>query len=148
MDGIVVPVMFSIAFCPPFPYTLMHFKYNHNRFIYPSKVFPIFTQGSQAGSPGTSQSTSFKWHPPRGRAKTCLYGENNNNDADLVLKPKLAIFDLDGTLIKSRFENRGQGRGQAGHRGKGTGRETQDETHWEWWHSAVQAKLRQVRDEG
>jgi bifunctional polynucleotide phosphatase/kinase len=59
---------------------------------------------------------------PLGGARSCLYGVN----LQLVHGPKVAAFDLDGTLIKSSFMSE----------------------EWAWWTSSVPAMLKEVHEAG
>ncbi|KAI0051582.1 PNK3P-domain-containing protein [Auriscalpium vulgare] len=91
------------------------------------KLFPIFAKPN----PSAESEAPFRWITPAlGPKRTCLHGTNLQPKAS----PKVAIFDLDGTLIKSTF---GRGRGpKAG------------PLEWQWWKSVVPTKVKEVHDSG
>ncbi|KAF5358563.1 hypothetical protein D9756_001778 [Leucocoprinus leucothites] len=88
----------------------------------PKKIHPFFIKGTAKPDEPTG---SFQWLAPLGKNKTCLQGKN--------LEPKccskVAAFDLDGTIIKFT-------------------KQTSSSSGWEWWKSAVPAKIRSVVEEG
>ncbi|KAF9228631.1 PNK3P-domain-containing protein [Gyrodon lividus] len=84
-------------------------------------------------TPSASTSTTpsdFQWvKPSLGPKRTCLHGVNFSPPAT----PKVAAFDLDGTVIKSNHNNRG----------KGT-----EALKWEWWRNDVPRKLQELHEDG
>lgn len=77
-------------------------------------------------SKGTSGKTSFRWLTPVNGS--CLHGVHK----DPVPKTKVAVFDLDGTLIRP----------------KGGKKHPRDGDDWEWWHMKVKRRLNQATEEG
>jgi bifunctional polynucleotide phosphatase/kinase len=57
--------------------------------------------------------------------RSCLHGIN----LQPVIVPRVAAFDLDGTIIKSQFGNA-------------------TTTEWQWWRSNIPAKLKEVHEAG
>ncbi|KAF9456500.1 polynucleotide kinase 3 phosphatase-domain-containing protein [Collybia nuda] len=88
-----------------------------------TKVHPFFAKPVE-----TKPSGPFVWLDPLGPTKSCLHGIN--------LKPtshtKVAAFDLDGTLIKSDFSNRGAA----------------SDPHWEWWRASIPTKFKELHESG
>ncbi|PFH49880.1 hypothetical protein AMATHDRAFT_4500 [Amanita thiersii Skay4041] len=70
-------------------------------------------------------SAQFKWLKNLGEKQTCLHGTNLTPPS----RPRVAAFDLDGTLIDSPF-----------------GHATTAE--WKWWRSMVPGKLKELHDLG
>ncbi|KAG1749154.1 polynucleotide kinase 3 phosphatase-domain-containing protein [Suillus paluster] len=60
--------------------------------------------------------------------RTCLHGINLTPQST----PKVAAFDLDGTVIKSNHKNRSK----------------EAALHWEWWRATVPVKLYELHQEG
>lgn len=88
-------------------------------------VHPFFTKPSAS----SSTVSSFQWlKPALGPKRTCLHGIN------LIPKstPKVAAFDLDGTVIKSNHKNRSK----------------EAALHWEWWRASVPVKLEELHQKG
>ncbi|KAF9791239.1 polynucleotide kinase 3 phosphatase-domain-containing protein [Thelephora terrestris] len=88
-------------------------------------------QKNATGSkPDASSESSFRWLKPLGPKKTCLYGVN------LTPKtyPKVAMFDLDGTIIVSAY-------------GKGQPKKNRHAS-FTWWHKGVVKKLEEVHNSG
>ncbi|KAF9239632.1 HAD-like domain-containing protein [Melanogaster broomeanus] len=91
------------------------------------KVHPFFSKPSASTSTTTS---GFQWlKPSLGPKRTCLHGINLSPPATA----KVAAFDLDGTVIKSRHKNRGKGA---------------EALTWEWWRNAVPGKLQDLHQDG
>lgn len=67
---------------------------------------------------------------PLGPKKTCLYGVNLTP----AMSPKVAMFDLDGTIIVSAY-------------GKGQPKKNRHVT-FTWWHESVAKKLEEVHNSG
>lgn len=90
----------------------------------PRSVHPFFSKPSASSSP-------FQWlKPALGPKRTCLHGIN----LDPPARPKVALFDLDGTVIEWRgFKNRGKGA---------------DSLKWEWWRQSVPTKLKALHQDG
>jgi bifunctional polynucleotide phosphatase/kinase len=90
-----------------------------------AKIHPFFTKPSAS----SSTVSPFQWlKPALGPKRTCLHGIN------LIPKstPKVAAFDLDGTVIKSNHKNRSK----------------EAALHWEWWRASVPVKLEELHQEG
>ena len=64
--------------------------------------------------------------------QTCLHGVNLSPKN----APKVAAFDLDGTLIKWYKRNKADKRNRA------------EESNWEWWRDVVPAKIKKVHEAG
>ncbi|KAI0260764.1 polynucleotide kinase 3 phosphatase-domain-containing protein, partial [Gloeopeniophorella convolvens] len=81
----------------------------------------------------------FRWlKPSLGPARSCLHG----TQAAPRAAARVAAFDLDGTVIKSRF---GSGKG------KGKGKRVVaggPPAAWEWWRAVVPGKLKEVHEAG
>ncbi|KXN90445.1 Bifunctional polynucleotide phosphatase/kinase [Leucoagaricus sp. SymC.cos] len=90
----------------------------------PKKIHPFFTKN--AGGTG-GKIGSFLWLDLLGKNKTCLHGKNSEPKC----YPKVAAFDLDGTIIKSKGRSSSTG-----------------SNDWEWWHSTVPVKLQEVAQQG
>lgn len=91
----------------------------------PRLVHPFFSKPSASDS-----STAFRWlKPALGPKRTCLHGIH----LDPPARPKVALFDLDGTVIKWNHKNRG----------KGT-----EALKWEWWRQSVPTKLKALHQDG
>jgi bifunctional polynucleotide phosphatase/kinase len=98
-------------------------------------VHPFFTKGGVKGvSSASTVISSLTWLPSLGSKKSCLHAINLAPKA----AKKVALFDLDGTLIK--FD--GFGKGGIVSKGK----ESPDD--WQWWHSVVPKKLKELHDDG
>ncbi|KAF9052748.1 polynucleotide kinase 3 phosphatase-domain-containing protein [Panaeolus papilionaceus] len=97
------------------------------------KIHPFFTQASAkakaAAELEAAADSSFTWLPPLGSNRSCLHGVHLTPKAST----RVAAFDLDGTLIKSELRN------SKGSDGKPV---------WEWWHSCVLNKLKEVHADG
>ncbi|KAJ8585213.1 PNK3P-domain-containing protein [Rhizopogon salebrosus TDB-379] len=90
-----------------------------------AKVHPFFAKPSAS----SSTASPFQWlKPSLGPKHTCLHGINLMPQST----PKVAAFDLDGTVIKSNHKNRSK----------------EDALHWEWWRTTVPAKLQELHQEG
>ncbi|KAF9050802.1 PNK3P-domain-containing protein [Hymenopellis radicata] len=89
-----------------------------------NELHPFFSKEKAVAS-----NSAFMWHKSLGRKASCLFGLNLSPSA----RPKVAAFDLDGTLIKSSF-------------GKGKGKTKADSI--EWWRPSVPQKLQSLHDEG
>ncbi|GAA96141.1 hypothetical protein E5Q_02802 [Mixia osmundae IAM 14324] len=93
------------------------------------KAFSIFT-------PVKDRKPCFKWlEATHTGSESCLQGAAHDAKlpkADSKHNIKLAMFDLDGTLIRPRGRSQFSG----------------DETNWQWWHAAVPKKLKQVHAQG
>ncbi|EGO24781.1 hypothetical protein SERLADRAFT_449528 [Serpula lacrymans var. lacrymans S7.9] len=88
-----------------------------------TKLHPFFSK------PGQTTSAPFQWvKPSLGPKRTCLHGVNMSPES----RPKIAAFDLDGTVIKSNHKNRS----------KNTA------LQWEWWKNSVPSKLQELHQEG
>ena len=97
----------------------------------PTTVHPFFTKSDAPGSkPSTSGGSYFQWMGPLGPKKTCLYGVNLTPTTN----PKVAMFDLDGTIIVSAY-------------GKGQPKKNRH-SNFAWWHESVVKKLEEVHDSG
>ncbi len=93
-----------------------------------SLVHPFFSKEKEA----VASNSAFMWQKSLGRKASCLLGLNLSPRA----RPKVAAFDLDGTLIKSSF-------------GKGKGKTKADSSPtFEWWRPSVPQKLQGLHDEG
>lgn len=77
-----------------------------------------------------SNESRFQWLNPLGPKKTCLYGTNLTPTTN----PKVAMFDLDGTIIVSPY-----GKGQA---------KKDRHASFTWWHKSVVKKLEEVHHSG
>lgn len=89
-----------------------------------AKIHPFFTKPS-----ADSTTPSFQWlKPALGPKRTCLHGINLIPQST----PKVAAFDLDGTVIKSNHKNRSK----------------EAALHWEWWRASVPVKLKELHQEG
>jgi len=94
-------------------------------------VHPYFTKPDASGSkPAASGESRFQWLKPLGPKKTCLYGLNLTPTTN----PKVAMFDLDGTIIVSAY-------------GKGQPKKNRHAT-FTWWHKSVVKKLEEVHGSG
>lgn len=90
-----------------------------------AKIHPFFTKPSAS----SSTASSFQWlKPALGPKRTCLHGINLIPQST----PKVAAFDLDGTVIKSNHKNRSK----------------EAALHWEWWRASVPAKLEELHQKG
>ncbi|KAG9318286.1 polynucleotide kinase 3 phosphatase-domain-containing protein [Chiua virens] len=88
-----------------------------------TKIHPFFAK------PSGSSPTSFQWlKPALGLKRSCLHGINLAPPA----RSKIALFDLDGTVIK--WNGFGKKRGEA--------------QKWEWWRQSVPSKLKEVHQAG
>ena len=91
---------------------------------HPQPVHPFFSK-SRAPDP-----SAFQWlKPALGPKRTCLHGIN----LDPPARPKVALFDLDGTVIKWNHRNRKKGA---------------EALKWEWWRQSVPAKLKELHQDG
>lgn len=91
-------------------------------------VFPLFAKPGQTSD---SPDASFRWiSPALGPKRTCLHGIHLTPTAS----KKVAVFDLDGTLIKAKAK--------ASKSAKST------PSDWEWWKAIVPQKLKEVHDSG
>jgi bifunctional polynucleotide phosphatase/kinase len=81
----------------------------------PPAVHPFFAKRT----PDTS--AAFRWLDPLGPKRTCLHAVN----LDPKPSSKVAMFDLDGTLINSTFNS----------------------LDWQWWRTSVPEKLRKLSEE-
>ncbi|KAG2020586.1 polynucleotide kinase 3'-phosphatase [Coprinopsis cinerea AmutBmut pab1-1] len=88
------------------------------------KVHPFFQQRQPGGQLAEEETGPFKWLQPLGPNKTCLHGVHLTP----VSRPKVAAFDLDGTVIKADIRN--------------------TSTEWHWWAPVVPKKLREVHESG
>ncbi|KAJ8078404.1 DNA kinase/phosphatase Pnk1 [Marasmius tenuissimus] len=84
------------------------------------KIHPFFTR--EAKEP--EQHGTFKWLKPLGPKSTCLHGVNLEPPS----RSKVALFDLDGTIIKTSFGSK--------------------DATWEWWRLQVPAALKKLHDDG
>ncbi|KAH6918831.1 polynucleotide kinase 3'-phosphatase [Coprinopsis sp. MPI-PUGE-AT-0042] len=84
------------------------------------KVHPFF----QKKLPVAEEPGPFKWLPSLGPKQTCLHATY----LDPPTRPKVAAFDLDGTIIKGDVRNQ--------------------TTDWQWWSPLVPKKIREVHDAG
>ncbi|KAI0067096.1 PNK3P-domain-containing protein [Artomyces pyxidatus] len=92
------------------------------------KLASIFVKPDQSRSSGDEM---FRWITPAlGPKRACLHGIHLKPKAS----PKVAVFDLDGTLIKSSF-----GKGRASKSGP---------LDWQWWKGVVPGKLKEVHRAG
>ncbi|KAG2149258.1 polynucleotide kinase 3 phosphatase-domain-containing protein [Suillus clintonianus] len=90
-----------------------------------AKIHPFFSKPSAS----SSTAPSFQWlKPALGPKRTCLHGINLIPQST----PKVAAFDLDGTVIKSNHKNRSR----------------EAALHWEWWRACVPVKLEELHQEG
>lgn len=90
-----------------------------------AKIHPFFTKPSTS----SSAASSFQWlKPALGPKRTCLHGINLIPQST----PKVAAFDLDGTVIKSNHKNRSK----------------EAALHWEWWRASVPVKLEELHQQG
>ncbi|KAI9569087.1 polynucleotide kinase 3 phosphatase-domain-containing protein [Boletus coccyginus] len=88
-----------------------------------AKIHPFFSKAA-------STSSTFQWlKPALGPKRTCLHGVN----LDPPARPRVALFDLDGTVIKWSGRKRG----------KGT-----KALEWEWWRQSVPGKLKELYQDG
>ncbi|KAH7889885.1 polynucleotide kinase 3 phosphatase-domain-containing protein [Phlebopus sp. FC_14] len=88
-----------------------------------AKIHPFFSK------PGQSTPAQFQWlKPSLGPKRTCLHGINLTPHS----RPKVAVFDLDGTIIKSNHRNRSKAAA----------------LQWEWWRNVVPSKLQEVHQDG
>ncbi|KAJ3742004.1 polynucleotide kinase 3 phosphatase-domain-containing protein [Lentinula detonsa] len=94
-----------------------------------AKVHPFFSKSSK--EPKTTNA--FQWHKALGARSSCLYGTN----LIPACSPKVAAFDLDGTLIKPSF-----GKGAVKKALKGS------PPAWEWWKDKVPDTLKDLNSEG
>ena len=91
-------------------------------------VFPIFQQRDTS----SGAYDKFQWVKPLGPYYMCLHGVH----LDPKIKSKLAIFDLDGTLIGSPFA-------------KKSSKDTRPkEQQWNWWHGQVVPTLKKLHEDG
>ncbi|KAG8217343.1 polynucleotide kinase 3 phosphatase-domain-containing protein [Butyriboletus roseoflavus] len=91
------------------------------RYSHPEQVHPFFSKSS------APDSSAFQWvKPALGPKRTCLHGIN----LDAPARPKVALFDLDGTVIKWN-------------RSKGA-----EALKWAWWRQSVPAKLKALHQDG
>ncbi|KII89032.1 hypothetical protein PLICRDRAFT_593985 [Plicaturopsis crispa FD-325 SS-3] len=93
-----------------------------------SKVHPFFAKPPATAVPNPTTS-SFQWLSPLGPQRTCLHGINLTPKAS----PKIAAFDLDGTVIKSRIGVKGV---------------KYHPTEFHWFKPNVPAKLKQLHIAG
>ncbi|KAL0578415.1 DNA kinase/phosphatase Pnk1 [Marasmius crinis-equi] len=87
------------------------------------KIHPFFTKDSNEFKE-PEQTGTFKWLKPLGPKSTCLHGVNLEPPS----RTKVALFDLDGTIIKSSFGSK--------------------DGSWEWWRLDVPAKLKRLHEDG
>ncbi|KAF9257815.1 PNK3P-domain-containing protein [Marasmius fiardii PR-910] len=85
------------------------------------KIHPFFTQGTKASE---QQSGNFKWLDSLGQKATCLHGVNLEPPS----RTKVALFDLDGTIIKSNLGSK--------------------DASWEWWRPQVPGALKKLHEDG
>ncbi|EIW85323.1 PNK3P-domain-containing protein [Coniophora puteana RWD-64-598 SS2] len=85
------------------------------------KIHPFFSKHETSDS-------AFQWKKSLGAKRTCLHGVHLSPES----RPKVAAFDLDGTVIKANL----------GKRTKETA------TQWEWWRDCVPNKLRELSNSG
>ncbi|EDR11359.1 uncharacterized protein LACBIDRAFT_316135 [Laccaria bicolor S238N-H82] len=90
-----------------------------------AKVHPFFTKSKTTSGVGTGD---FQWLSSLGSNGSCLHGVNLNPKSS----SKVAIFDLDGTLIKSEFHNK----------------LLHGKPAWEWWKLNVPSKLAELHTSG
>ncbi|EEB94225.1 hypothetical protein MPER_06997 [Moniliophthora perniciosa FA553] len=83
-------------------------------------IHPFFSKDKQ----DSQQLGSFKWLKSLGPKSTCLHGVNLEPPS----RPKVALFDLDGTLIKSNLNSKSAA--------------------WEWWRSQVPGALKRAHEDG
>ncbi|KAI5900063.1 PNK3P-domain-containing protein [Schizophyllum commune H4-8] len=93
------------------------------------KVHPFFAKASEK-PPG-----AFQWLKPLGPKGSCWHATNLTPTA----APRVAAFDLDGTVIKSSF-----GKGVSKAKAKGPAASA----NFEWWNPVVPKKLEEVYNEG
>jgi bifunctional polynucleotide phosphatase/kinase len=100
----------------------------HSLYV-PTEIHPFFTLNRTAENYSVESGTAnFRWHYPGiGYKHTCLHG-TNLSPKNL---PKIAAFDLDGTLIRSRKKG-----------------ESWNNTDWAWWHSEMPMWLKTVHEKG
>lgn len=90
----------------------------------PRPVHPFFSKPS-------ASSSTFQWlKPALGPKRSCLHGIH----LDPPVRPKVALFDLDGTIIKWAGSK---------HRGKNA-----EPPKWAWWRQSVPGKLKALHQEG
>ncbi|GLB35210.1 putative PNK3P-domain-containing protein [Lyophyllum shimeji] len=89
-----------------------------------AKIHPFFAKKAEPTPAGP-----FRWLEPLGPTRSCLHGVNLSPTPST----KVAAFDLDGTLIKSIFDD---------------AKKPLAPTSWEWWRASVPAKLKDVFDSG
>jgi bifunctional polynucleotide phosphatase/kinase len=85
-------------------------------------VHPFFAK------PAVDPNAPFKWHPSFGVKRTCLHG--TNLESRIIYNPKIAAFDLDGTIIESSY-------------GKGS-KKPSSGTAYQWWNKCVPPKLEEA----
>ena len=90
------------------------------------RVHPFFTKSKATSEVETGD---FQWLSSLGSNGSCLHGVNLNPKSS----SKVAIFDLDGTLIKSEFHNNKLVHGKPG---------------WEWWKLNIPSKLAELHTSG
>ncbi|KIL68653.1 hypothetical protein M378DRAFT_158497 [Amanita muscaria Koide BX008] len=82
------------------------------------KIHPFFEKPQKNIS-----DDNFEWLKPFGETRSCLHGINLQPTSS----PRIAAFDLDGTIIKSELRNTAE---------------------WEWWRSDVPKKLKEAHEAG
>jgi Polynucleotide kinase 3 phosphatase len=105
-----------------------------------SSVFPIFEK-RRVGDEGAEEQKPFRWlKPPPGATRSCLLGVHLSPTAS----ERVAAFDLDGTVIKSRFIQVGR----AGGKQQRVVKRQANGLEWEWWRAVVPQKLKEAHDSG
>ncbi|KAK7043791.1 DNA kinase/phosphatase Pnk1 [Paramarasmius palmivorus] len=84
------------------------------------KIHPFFSKDKQ----DSQHVGSFQWLKALGSKATCLHGVNLEPPS----RSKVALFDLDGTIIKSSLNSKS--------------------TAWEWWRTEVPTALKKAHEEG
>ncbi|KAF8634390.1 hypothetical protein AX17_004203, partial [Amanita inopinata Kibby_2008] len=88
-----------------------------------ARIHPFFNK--QYNLPAFGSTETFRWSEPLGPARSCLHGVSLQPTSS----PRVAAFDLDGTLIKSELENAGS-------------------AEWHWWTSTAPTKLKELHRAG
>ncbi|TRM59459.1 polynucleotide kinase 3 phosphatase-domain-containing protein [Schizophyllum amplum] len=95
------------------------------------KVHPFFAKASEK-PPGP-----FQWLTPLGPKRSCWHATNLTPTA----APRVAAFDLDGTVIKSSF-------GSGASKSKTKAKAASVSPTFEWWNPCVPKKLEEVYEQG
>lgn len=112
-----------------------------------SPVFPIFEKRRAGDETDDEKNKPFRWlTPPLGPARSCLHGVHLAPPTSA----RVAVFDLDGTVIKSSYIEVGSrrvGRGGKQQQHRVIKRQTNG-LEWEWWRAVVPQKLKEAHDSG